>query len=122
MAEIDWFNVETGERVYTKRPAQIKALINSSDLGVNRQSDKGWRLGKEWVKKLRAAYNDKALMSELSKASGGEVTDVQVLIALFDRESAAEKQAEARDNIAPFEQEYLESLKEQPVKQVKNSN
>lgn len=116
MKGIDWYNIKTGETVYTKRPAQIKALIESSDLGVNRQSDVGWRLGKDWTQKLRKARNDRALISELSRMSGGEVSDTQLLVELFSREAAAEKEAERYNDDAPFEQAYLESLKEKPAK------
>lgn len=108
---IDWFNIKSGETVYTKRPAQIKALIESSDIGVNgRKSDKGWRLGKQWTWKLRNARNNRSLMAELSKLSGGEVTDTQLLVALFEREKAADEQAKMHTDDAPFEQEYRESL------------
>ena len=44
MKGIDFFNIKTGETIYVRRDAQIKALIESSDMGVNRQSDMGWRL------------------------------------------------------------------------------
>lgn len=110
-AAIDWFNIQTGEKVYTARSAQIKALIESSDLGVNRQSDRGWRLGAEWTKKLRAARANRPLLAELGKLSGGDVTDTQLIVALFEREAEADKQAEQIANDAPFEQEYLESIK-----------
>lgn len=108
---IDWFNIKTGETVYTARPAQIKALIESSDLGVNRQSDRGWRLGKEWTHKLRKARSDRQLMAELGKMSGGEVRDTQLLVALFEREVQAEREMKAYAEDAPFEEQYLESIK-----------
>ena len=111
MAKIAWFNVKTGETVYTERPAQIKALIESSDLGVNRQSDRGWRLGKEWTRKLRSARNDRNLMSQLGRMSGGDVTDTQLLVALFQREAEADKQQALDKDDAPFEQEYFDSIK-----------
>ena len=104
---IDWFNIKTGETVYTSRPAQIKGLIESSDLGVNKQSDRGWRLGKEWTAKLRRARTDRALLTELGKLSGGEVTDTQLIVAVFEREAAAERQMKSFEDDAPFEQEYL---------------
>lgn len=108
---IDWFNIQTGEKVYTARSAQIKALIESSDLGVNRQSDRGWRLGAEWTKKLRAARANRPLLAELGKLSGGDVTDTQLIVALFEREAEADKQAEQIAQDAPFEQEYLDSIR-----------
>lgn len=109
---VDWFNIKSGEEIKTKRPAQIKALIESSDMGVNRQSDKGWRLGKEWVAKLRKGRQDKVLMGELLKLSGdGTVTDTQLLVTLFQRELEAAREAERYAEEAPFEQQYLESIK-----------
>lgn len=107
---IDWFNIKSGETVFTSDPPQIKALIESSDLGVNRQSDQGWRLGKEWTKKLRKARTDRPLMAELSKKSGGDVTDTQILVALFEQEYQAEVQMIRNKDDAPFEQEYLDSI------------
>lgn len=108
---IDWFNIKTGETVYTSRPAQIKALIESSDLGVNRQSDAGWRLGKEWVAKLRKARNNREMMANLGKMSGGDVTDTQLLVAIFSIEAEADKQTNLDKEDAPFEQEYLDSIR-----------
>lgn len=109
---VDWFNVKTGEKVYTSRPAQIKAFINSSNLGVNRQSDRGWRIGKEWYKKLKMARQDRSLMTELAKESGGEVEEAQLLVAVFNRELLAQREMQRYDDQAPFEQEYEESLRE----------
>lgn len=111
---IDWFNIKSGETVYTQRPAQIKALIESSDLGVNRQSDKGWRLGKDWTRRLRNARGNRTLIAELSRLSGGEVTDTQLLVALFERESAADHEAKSYANEAPYEREYLDSINPKP--------
>ena len=111
---IDWFNIRSGETVYTQRPAQIKALIESSDLGVNRQSDKGWRLGKDWTRRLRNARGNRTLIAELSKLSGGDVTDTQLLVALFEREAAADRETKAYEDEAPYEREYLDSINPQP--------
>lgn len=109
---IDFFNIKTGETIYVRRDAQIKALIESSDMGVNRQSDMGWRLGKEWVAKLRVARQDRQLMQDLAvKFGGNEVTDRDLMVAVYSREQNAEKQAQKYENDAPYEQEYLESIK-----------
>lgn len=109
---VDFFNIKTGETVYVRRSAQIKALIESSDMGVNRQSDRGWRLGKEWVHKLREARQDRQLMSELAtKYGGAEVSDRDLMVAVYKRELNAEKQAKRYADSAPYEQEYLESIK-----------
>jgi hypothetical protein len=109
---VDFFNIKTGETIYVKRPAQLKAIIESSDMAVNRQSDVGWRLGKEWVQKLREARLDKALMRELSvKYGGDEVTDRDLMVAVYIQERNMAKQAQRYAKDAPFEQEYLESIK-----------
>lgn len=109
---IDFFNVKSRETVWVRRPAQIKAFIESSDMGVNRQSDVGWRLGKEWVQKLREARQDSQLMNELArKYGGGEVKDRDLMVAVYKRELNAEKQAQRYTDNAPYEQEYLESIK-----------
>lgn len=109
---VDFFNIKTGESIYVKRPAQLKALIESSDMGVNRQSDMGWRLGKEWVQKLREARLDQALMQDLAVKYGGkEVTDRDLMVAVYQREINAAKQAKRYADDAPYEQEYLESIK-----------
>lgn len=109
---IDFFNIKTGETIYVRRDAQIKALIESSDMGVNRQSDMGWRLGKEWVAKLRVARQDQKLMQDLAvKFGGNEVKDRDLMVAVYTREENAEKQAKRYEDDAPYEQEYLESIK-----------
>ena len=116
MKGIDFFNIKTGETIYVRRDAQIKALIESSDMGVNRQSDMGWRLGKEWEQKLRVARQDRQLMQDLAvKFGGNEVTDRDLMVAVYSREQNAEKQAKKYEEDAPFEQEYLESIKEQKL-------
>lgn len=108
---IDFFNIKTGETIYVRRPAQIKALIESSNMGVNRQSDVGWRLGKEWTHKLRNARQDRQLMQELATKYGGkEVTDRDLMVAVYSREVNAIKQNKKYEDSAPYEQEYLESI------------
>ena len=89
-------------------------------MGVNRQSDRGWRIGKEWVQKLRQARLDRELMQELSKKYGGaEVTDRDLIVAVYRRERNMAKQQQRYADDAPYEEEYLESIKpkaEQPDK------
>lgn len=111
---IDWYNIRTDETIYTKRPAQIKAVLNLSDLGVNRQSDKGWRLGKEWYHRLQDARNDFELMNTLIERYGEEVTDAQILIYLFNQELRAEQAANRRQHTAPYEDKYRRSLASEP--------
>lgn len=118
--KIDFFNIKTGETLYLSRPAQIKAAIESSDLGVNRRSDMGWRVGKEWKAKLRRARQDEELMASLAKKYGDEVpTESQLLVEVFTRELRAKKQAKLYEDEAPFEEEYRESIK--PIQPVTDS-
>lgn len=109
--KIDFFNIKTGETVRLNRPAQIRAAIESSDMGVNRRSDMGWRLGKEWKARLRKARQDRELMSALATMYDGEVTESQLLIEVFKRELRAEKQAKLYADDAPYEEEYRASIK-----------
>lgn len=108
--KVDFFNINTGETIYVDRPAQIKAAIESSDLGVNRQSDRGWRIGKEWKAKLRQARDDRHLMGELAKMYGGDVSESQLLVAVFRREAIAARQKKSYQDTAPFEDEYHRSI------------
>lgn len=107
---IDWFNIKTGETIYTARPAQIKAIIESSDLGVNRQSDMGWRIGPEWHAKLKKARKDRELMNVLLSRYNGDVSESNLMVEIYRRERQAAKEAERIEDEAPFEQEYLDSL------------
>ena len=117
MKGIDFFNIKSGEQIWVKRPAQIKAMIESSDMSVNRQSDVGWRLGAEWVTRLRKARGDKALMAQLAtKYGSSEVTDRDLLVAVYRQEAIAEKQRKSRSDHNPYEQEYLESIKPKQAK------
>ena len=45
------------------------------------------------------------------KFGGNEVTDRDLMVAVYSREQNAEKQAQKYENDAPYEQEYLESIK-----------
>lgn len=109
---VDFFNIKSRETIWVRRPAQLKAIIESSDMSVNRQSDVGWRLGKEWVQKLREARLDQQLMQELATKYGdAEVKDRDLIVAVYRRERNMAKQAQRYANDAPYEQEYLESIK-----------
>ena len=106
---IDFFNIKTGEKVNLTRDAQIKAFIESSDLGVNPSSDKGWRLSPEWVKKLNEARKDADFINAVSKAVKDTVTDRHLAVELFKRERNLQKQAQAA-NDNKYEKQYQESI------------
>ena len=110
MTKVDFFNINTGETIWLDRPAQLKAAIESSDLGVNRKSDRGWRIGQQWKNKLRQARNDRQFMDALSVKYNGEVTEAQLLVAVFVREARAAKQAKNYSDEAFFEQQYRDSI------------
>lgn len=112
---IDWFNIKTGEKVYTRRPAQIKAFIESSNLGVNRKSDRGWRIGKVWYNKLRKARANRQFMEKLYERYGEDVSDANVMVAIFQQEVRALVQRKRYEDDAPFEEEYLQSLRSAPA-------
>lgn len=109
--KVDFFNINTGETIYVNRPAQIKAAIESSDLGINRQSDRGWRIGKEWKAKLRQARGNRELMNNLAVKYNGEVTEAQLLVAVFARESRLARQSDFGYEEGKFEQQYMEDIK-----------
>ncbi len=50
-------------------------------------------------------------MANLGKMSGGDVTDTQLLVAIFSIEAEADKQTNLDKEDAPFEQEYLDSIR-----------
>lgn len=109
---ITFYDMRTGEESIVSRPAQIKAYVESSDMGVNRQSDVGIRLGAEWVKKIRKAKKNGAFMQEILKQYGKSFKDVDILIELYSREATAIalQQIEESDDFA-FEDAYLSSIK-----------
>lgn len=118
---IDFYNIDTGEEVKVRRPAQIKAVIESSDMGVNKQSDRGWRIGKEWFNKLEAARTDRSLIRDIAKMAGGadKVTDTDILVAVYEREVEADiVRNSGRTARGQYEKEYrqmLEEDKEEPA-------
>lgn len=113
---VDFYNINTDEEVYMRRPAQIKAAIESSDMGVNKQSDRGWRLGKVWKKKVEAARNDRAMIRELTKVVGGadKITDTDILVAVYEREVEADIVMNSGNTTnAKYEQKYRQMLEEE---------
>lgn len=123
---VPFFSIESGDTHYARLEPQIQAYINSSDMGINasRGQDKGWRLGKEWVHKVREFQQNEEKMERLMAKNGGQdPTTPQILYAIYgeqvrgfmQRRKAAKK---------PFEQEYLRDIQDdpQPEEEVRNAN
>lgn len=110
--KVDFFNIHTGETIWLNRPAQLRAAIESSDLGINRQSDRGWRIGKEWKQRLLMARQDRELMNSLAVKYNGEVTESQLLVAVFVREVRASRQRAFTQEEGKFEDQYLRSIRD----------
>ena len=109
---IEFFNIKSGDKHYAKLEPTISAYINSSDMGINasRDQDFGWRLGVEWVKRVREFRRDRTQMQILTAASGGQKpTTVQILYYLYGEEIRA-YQEELEEHEKPFEQEYLDNI------------
>lgn len=119
---IAFFNIKSGETNYAKSEAQIQGYLNSSDMGINasREQDFGWRLGKEWVEKIRTFRKDSTRMSLLlAKNSGRKPTIPQILYAIYGEELRNAREI-AEENENPFEEEYLRSISSsnQPKKSI----
>lgn len=110
--KVDFFNINTGETIWLTRPAQLRAAIESSDLGINRRSDRGWRIGKEWKQRLRMARQDRELMNSLAIKYNGEVTESQLLVAVYAREVRAARQRGVYQEEGKYESRYLESIRD----------
>jgi hypothetical protein len=109
---IPFFNVKSGDTHYARLEPTIQGYINSSDMGINasRDQDFGWKLGAEWVKKVKAFRRDNTQMSILSARNGGQKpTTVQVLYFLYGEEMRA-YQEEAEENENPFEEQYQREI------------
>ncbi len=109
---IPFYNVKSDETHYAKLEPTIQGYINSSDMGINasRDQDFGWKLGAEWVQKVKAFRRDNTQMSILTARNGGsKPTTVQVLYFLYGEEVRA-YQEEAEDNENPFEEKYQKDI------------
>jgi hypothetical protein len=111
---ISFFNVKSGETHYAKLEPTIAAYINMSDLGINasRGQDFGWKLGADWVKRVRSFRRDPMQMSLLaSRNQGAKPTTVQILYYLYGQELAAFAE-EQDENEAPFAEDYQRQIGE----------
>lgn len=123
---IAFFNIKTGDTHYCRLEPTIQAYINSSDMGINasRGQDFGWRLDKEWVKKVREFRKDNTKMANLSaKLRLGEEESpnlIQILYAIYG-EQLRTARIESQEHESPYEQEYLESISNKGVDSANSS-
>jgi hypothetical protein len=113
---IPFFNVKSGDTHYAKLEPTIAGYINSSDMGINasREQNFGWKLGAEWVQKVKAFRRDNTQMSILTARNGGsKPTTVQVLYFLYGEELRA-YQEDVEDNEDPFEEQYQKDIANAP--------
>lgn len=114
---IAFYNIKSGETHYAKLEPTIAAYINSSDVGINasRDQDFGWRLGADWVKRVRDFRRDPIQMQMLVNKNGGQkINTVQILYYLYGEELRAYEQ-EVEDNENPYEDEYQRQIDEGKV-------
>lgn len=111
---IAFFNVKNGDTHFCKLEPTISAYINSSDMGINasRGQDFGWKLGKEWVKRVREFRRNRLGMQMLSTDLGGKKpTTVQILYYLYSEDLRAYSE-EVDENENPFEEQYQQDISE----------
>lgn len=113
---VPFFSIKGGETRYAKMEPQIQAYINSSDMGINasRGQDFGWRLGADWVKKVRAFKQDEDKMARLTDKNGGQSpTTTQILYTIYGQQVRQHRQR-LQEESAPFEEQYLRDISTQP--------
>lgn len=111
---VGFFNIKSGDVHYAKLEPTIQAYINSSDMGINasRGQDFGWRLDKEWVKKVKGFRQNTTGMQLLTAQNGGQKpTTVQILRYIYNEQIRA-YQEELEDNENPFEEQYQRDIAE----------
>lgn len=120
---IAFYSVKTGETHYCKLEPTIAAYINSSDMGVNasRGQDFGWRLGAEWVKRVKSFRRDAMQMTLLaSRNQGQKPTTVQILYHLYGEDVRAYEE-EVEENENPFEEQYQQDIADKPKRAPKTA-
>lgn len=109
---IPFYSIKSGETHYAKLEPTIAAYLNSSDLGINasRGQDYGWRLGADWVKRIKAFRRNQTQMSILTAKNGGQKpTTIQILYYMYGEE-LANYYEEQEENENPFEDDYQDQI------------
>lgn len=116
---VPFFNIKTGETHYAKMEAQIQAYINSSDMGINasRDQDFGWRLGPDWVKKVKQYRRSDEKMERLRSKNGDQKpTTPQILYAIYGEQVRSYYDRQEEEG-SPYEEQYLQEIADQPQPQ-----
>ena len=109
---VPFFSIKTGETHYCKLEPTIAAYINSSDMGINasRGQDYGWKLGAEWVKRIRDFKRNQTQVSILTAKNGGQKpTTVQILYYLYAEELAAYYESQEEFD-SPYADQYQKDI------------
>lgn len=109
---IPFYSIKSGETHYAKLEPTIAAYLNSSDMGINasRGQDYGWRLGADWVKRIKAFRRNQTQMSILTSKNGGQKpTTIQILYYMYGEE-LANFYEEQEENENPFEDDYQDQI------------
>lgn len=118
---ISFYNTKTGETHYARLEPTIAAYINSSDMGINasRGQDFGWKLGSEWVKKIRAFKENEAKMDTLAaklRLEDGDIpTTTQILYYIYGRQVRTYLRR-LKNEEHPFEAKYQKDIAASPKK------
>lgn len=113
---IAFFNIESGDTHYCRLEPTIAAYLNSSDMGINasRGQDFKWRLGADWVKRVREFRRDRMQMQLLSQMHDGQKpTTVQILYFLYGEDLRAYEEQSDEEG-SPFEQQYQQDIADKP--------
>lgn len=114
---VSFYNTKSGETRYAKSSAQIQAYVNSSNMGINasRGQDYGWKLGAEWVKRIRRFREDEdkmdTLAAKLRLDDGVSPSDMQIILYIYGRQIRAYARRKG-ENEETFEQQYLQDVNE----------
>lgn len=111
---IKFERITDGTIVEVERPAQVAALVNSSDLGINasRGQDHGWRLAPEVVSEIDDIKGDMSALQSIAREKGIAVQDIttyHVVDYIFSQQQAAKALADESANKNPAFQESYEA-------------
>lgn len=106
--------ITTGEVIELDRPAQIAAIINSSDLGLNasKGQDYGWRLAPVVVGEIDDIRKDVQTMQLIAREKGMMIQDIttyHIVDHIIDQQNALKAMAEDAINNNPAHKESYDA-------------
>jgi len=116
---IKFERITDGTIVEVERPAQVAALVNSSDLGINasRGQDHGWRLAPEVVSEIDDIKADMRALQDIARQKGLMVQDIttyDIVDYIFAQQQAAKALADESLNSNPaFKESYEARIRAQ---------